>query len=290
MRSLFRNLGWIFKGVKVYALIGKSGTGKSFRARLVADKYGIPLIVDDGLLIKGEKILAGESAKKEATYLGAVKVALFQKESHRRAVIQALRKEEFNKILILATSKKMADKIARTLDLPPVHKYITIEEVATPEEIEIARHYRRTQGKHVIPVPSLEVKRTYPQILADSLRLFIKRGFGFFKKEQVVEKAVVRPTFAQKGTVTISESALTELILHCLSEYDPDLRLLRAQITTEGGAYHITIFLSVPFGKELASPLHELHRYIITNLERYTGIIVEELHMVVDKITKPVEG
>ena len=40
--------------VKVYALVGRSGTGKSFRAQLVADKYHIPLIVDDGLLIKND--------------------------------------------------------------------------------------------------------------------------------------------------------------------------------------------------------------------------------------------
>ncbi|MEM5947621.1 hypothetical protein WKV44_03590 [Spirochaetia bacterium 38H-sp] len=284
MKLFFTNIKWLFKGVKVFALIGKSGTGKSFRAKLVAEKYGIPIIVDDGLIIKGKNIIAGESAKKENTYLGAVKTALFQKESHKKQAVEALRAEKFNKILILATSKKMAEKIARRLELPAISKFIMIEDVASQEEIETAMHYRKTHGKHVIPVPALEIKRTYPQILSDSVKLFFKKGFAFFKREKMIEKSVVRPEFADKGTVTISESAITEMILHCLAEYDEDLELSRANIVEEKGAYRITLFLSVPFGKELASTMHELQQYIVEKLERFTGIVVEELHIIVDKI------
>ena len=47
-----------FKGITVYALVGESGTGKSFRAKLLAQKYGLEAIIDDGLLIKEDKILA----------------------------------------------------------------------------------------------------------------------------------------------------------------------------------------------------------------------------------------
>ena len=45
----------IIKGLKpvtVYALVGESGTGKSFRSKLLAEKYGIDYIIDDGLLIQ----------------------------------------------------------------------------------------------------------------------------------------------------------------------------------------------------------------------------------------------
>ena len=46
-----------FKGITVFALVGESGTGKSFRAKLLAQKHGIEAIIDDGLLIKEDKIL-----------------------------------------------------------------------------------------------------------------------------------------------------------------------------------------------------------------------------------------
>ena len=58
MKILSNFLG-LFKGITTYALVGPSGTGKSFRARLVADKYKIEAIIDDGLLIKDERILKG---------------------------------------------------------------------------------------------------------------------------------------------------------------------------------------------------------------------------------------
>ena len=38
--------------IKVYAFVGPSGTGKSYRAQMVASERDIPCIIDDGLLIK----------------------------------------------------------------------------------------------------------------------------------------------------------------------------------------------------------------------------------------------
>ena len=78
-------------GIKVYALVGRSGTGKSFRARLTAAKHGIDLIIDDGLLIKGDNIIAGKSAKSEKVYLTAIKTALFDSVEHRTEVRNKLK-------------------------------------------------------------------------------------------------------------------------------------------------------------------------------------------------------
>ena len=50
--------------MEVFALIGESGTGKSYKSILVADNNGIDTIIDDGLLIKDGKKLAGSSAKR----------------------------------------------------------------------------------------------------------------------------------------------------------------------------------------------------------------------------------
>lgn len=61
----------------VYALIGKSGTGKSHRAQQVSRSFGIEYIIDDGLLIKGNRIIAGKSAKKEPTKIAAIRRAVF---------------------------------------------------------------------------------------------------------------------------------------------------------------------------------------------------------------------
>ena len=53
--------------IKTYAFVGPSGTGKSYRAQLVANEKGISYIIDDGLLIKDNQVIAGVSAKKAPT-------------------------------------------------------------------------------------------------------------------------------------------------------------------------------------------------------------------------------
>ena len=45
--------------MKVIALVGPSGTGKSHRALLVAHEQKADAIIDDGILIKDGKLLDG---------------------------------------------------------------------------------------------------------------------------------------------------------------------------------------------------------------------------------------
>ena len=134
-------------GIKVYALVGRSGTGKSHHSKLVAQKYHIDLIIDDGLLIKGDRILAGHSAKRDPNFLVAVKTAVFDDEAHRREVEEALLREKYKKILIIGTSEKMVNKIVQKLNLPPVTRVFHIEEVASQEEIETAMRIRYTEAQ-----------------------------------------------------------------------------------------------------------------------------------------------
>lgn len=50
--------------MEVYALIGQSGTGKSYKAFMVAKDKDAQYIIDDGLLIGGTRVITGNSAKK----------------------------------------------------------------------------------------------------------------------------------------------------------------------------------------------------------------------------------
>ncbi|GHT96678.1 hypothetical protein FACS1894141_7090 [Spirochaetia bacterium] len=144
---MFRDLFWTLRRVKIYALVGESGTGKSFRAKLVAQKYGIDFIIDDGLLIRDNRIVAGHSAKKEKTFMAAVKVALFDDKAQRDEVARKLQGEKFRKLLILGTSDKMVIKIANRLQLPAPSRIIKIEDIAPQEDIEKAIRTRKIEGK-----------------------------------------------------------------------------------------------------------------------------------------------
>ena len=277
------------KPCTVYALVGESGTGKSFRSKLLAEKYGIDSIIDDGLLIQNDKILAGHSAKREKTYMGAVRVALFDDKEHRDEIARALKKAHIKKILILGTSEKMVLKIAMRLQLPQPQKIIRIEDIATREEIEKAIKSRQVEGKHVIPVPSIEIKRNYPQIFSNSIKVFFRKNKLFTKKDQndgkLFEKSIVQPEFSKKGRIEISEAALTQMVMHCVSECDEAVRVKKMTIKTDSRGYRIIILIDVPFGTQLTGQIHKMQQYIIDKIESYTGILIEEVSIVIDKIT-----
>ncbi|WP_062376611.1 hypothetical protein [Treponema endosymbiont of Eucomonympha sp.] len=274
------------KGVSTYALVGKSGTGKSFRAKLLAQKYDIAAIIDDGLLIQDDKILAGHSAKREKTYMGAVRAALFDDKGERDKVVRTLQRLKFQKILLLGTSEKMVGKIAARLRLPPPENITHIEDIATTEEIEQAVRSRAVEGKHVIPVPALEVKRQYPRIFAGAVRVFSPRSFAR-KSDALFEKAVVRPEFSRRGRVSISESALTQLVVHCANEFDPQIAVRKVSVKTTPEGYRLTITIDVPFGTQLTGKIHRLQAYVTDSIARFTGIFIEEASVVIDKIRQP---
>lgn len=288
MANFLEDLVDTFKPCTVFALVGESGTGKSFRSKLIAEKYGIDALIDDGLLIHNDKIIAGHSAKREKTYMGAVRVALFDDKDHRDEVAKAWKKAKIKKLLILGTSEKMVMKIATRLQLPQPQKIIHIEEVASKEEIDKAIKSRQIEGKHVIPVPSIEIKRNYPQIFSDTVKVFFQKK-NIFKKNnkdgKIFEKSIVQPEFSKKGRVEISEAALTQMVMHCVAESDSAVRVNKMTIKTDSRGYRIIITLDVPFGTQLTGKIHKMQKYIIDKIESYTGILIEEVSIVIDKIT-----
>lgn len=278
-------------GMTIYALVGKSGTGKSFRAKLIAEQYALTAMIDDGLLIQDEKIVAGKSAKHEKTYMGAVRVALFDDKEHRDAVAKAIQKQKVKRILVLGTSEKMVQKICDRLQIPQPEKFIHIEEVATQEEIQKAIVSRNAEGKHVIPVPAIEVKKSYPQIFYDSVRGLLSKELGKtgkkLKKDRMTEKSIVTPEFSKKGRLEISQAALVEMTQHCIEQFGQDndiqIHVRKLVIKPEKQGYRLVLTIDVPFGKQLMGTIHKLQEYIISNIERTTGLMLE-ISIIIDKI------
>ena len=220
--------------------------------------------------------------------MGAVRVALFDDKEHRDEVAKAWKKAHIKKLLILGTSEKMVMKIATRLQLPQPQKIIHIEDIASREEIEKAIKSRQVEGKHVIPVPSIEIKRSYPQIFSNSIKLFF-RNKNIFNKGQgdgrMFEKSIVQPEFSKKGRIEISEAALTQMVMHCVMECDSAVKVKKMTIKTDSRGYKIIIMIDVPFGTQLTGKIHKMQKYIIDKIESYTGILIEEVSICIDKIT-----
>lgn len=267
MISLLRKLYGHLVPLKVYALVGRSGTGKSFRAQSVAKKYRIPLIIDDGLLIRGDKIVAGKSAKQESNFLTAVKCAVFKNDEHREEVIKALDHEVFHKILIIGTSDNMTSKIAAVLNLPEPKVIIHIEDIASKEEIDTAMKIRFIEGKHVIPVAPLQIARNYPGIIYDGVRNITAN----------TEKTLVRPEFSKAPEAEISEAAMKQMISQSLYEYGNTVRIESVSFTKSKSGYNINVALRTPRQFDSLQKT-ALQNHISDSLEKYGGILVNSIN------------
>ncbi len=229
-------------GPHIYALIGPSGTGKSHRASLVAVDKGVDTIIDDGLLIYRGRIVAGRSAKREATRVKAVKRAIFDDPDHRRDIVDGLRKIMPSSVLILGTSEHMIDRIVEALELNGLSKdFIHIEEIASPDERRIAHFVRQTEGKHVIPAPTMEVRKSFSGYLVDPLRfIFRKKG-----RQVEVEKSIVRPTYSSLGRFYIADTVLSALVVHALTDLEDIVRVsgVVVQSTQDGVIIQVDVVL-----------------------------------------------
>jgi uncharacterized alkaline shock family protein YloU len=96
----------------------------------------------------------------------------------------------------------------------------------------------------------------------------------------------VRPEFSKTGRITISEAALSQMVIHCVSEYDEQIRIKKLSIKTDTRGYRLVIVIDVPFGTQLTGKIHKMQEYIVENIERFTGILIEDVHIIIDKITR----
>lgn len=273
--------------MKVYAFVGPSGTGKSYRAQMVASERNISFIIDDGLLIKDNEVVAGESAKKAATKVATVKHALFYEEKEREPVIKAFKKYRPESVLILGTSDGMVQKIATNLGLPEILETIYITDVATEEEMKTARRIRVTEGKHVIPVPTFEIKKDFSGYLLDPLQIFKLKGKG--QKPYISEKSIIRPTFSYLGKFTISDLVFRQILEYLAVQTPAIQKILKTRVENFGEGVKIYMEVSIVYGFNVVEGLNDFKKKSEKEIEKLTAMNVVELEVVAKNIYVPQE-
>ncbi len=230
---------------------GKSGTGKSYHAMDLAHRLGFDTLIDDGLLISGNAVLAGKSAKREKTKVGAIKTALFRDDDHAEAVREKIRERNPAGILILGTSPDMIEKITERLGLPAPSSYIAIEDVTTQRERNTAQKMRSEKGTHVIPAPTLEIKRQFSGYFMDPMSLI--RDLIPGRSRSGAERTLVRPTYSYLGEYSIADSCLTEIVTYVAKKTDGVARVSRIQI--DPGTDSVALSLSAVFDRDTTIPV-----------------------------------
>lgn len=274
----------MFENMRVYAFVGPSGTGKSYRAQLVAGENNIKYIIDDGLLIDDNEVIAGTSAKKAPTKIETIKHALFNNEEEKKVILDAFERLRPDAVLILGTSDGMVEKIATNLGLPNISKTIYINEVATEEEMQKARRMRVHEGKHVIPVPTFEIKKDFSGFLLDPLQIFKSKGSG--NEPYIAEKSIIRPTFSYIGNFTISDTVFRQIIKMLLKkEKDKSVaKVSKIRIDKYGEGLYIYLEATVMYGCSIPDIINKFQVKIKKEIERLTSMNVQKIEVFVRNV------
>ncbi len=271
--------------IKVYAFVGPSGTGKSYRAQMVARDKNTHFIIDDGLLIKDNEVIAGKSAKKAPTKIETVKKALFFEDSEKEAIVKAIKKYRPQSILILGTSDGMVQKIAANLGLPEISEIIYITDVATEQEMQTAKRIRMTEGKHVIPVPTFEIKKDFSGYLLDPLQIFKSKGKG--NKPYISEKSIIRPTFSYMGKFTISDNVFRQIVEYLAIKAPSIHKIMKLRVDSFGEGVRIYMEVTIVYGYNVVDGLKLFKEKVCKEIGKLTSMNVEEIEVVARNIFVP---
>jgi uncharacterized alkaline shock family protein YloU len=270
--------------LKTIGFAGPSGSGKSHRALALASDIKADLIIDDGLIVQGGRIIEGISAKNQATKVGAIKAALFSNQQHKQDAIDTITALQPERILILGTSPAMVKKIAERLDLPEPLKVINIEDLASSEEIKTAKYFRNHLGKHVVPAPSVEVERNLPNALIEKLQVILHGQNS--AKQRIYEQTVVRPTFSYLGKITISDKALNDIIKWILTNFPGVKSPGKIQVYSEQGNTILFVQYTAFYGQNLPILSRKIQARVKEVVENHTGFNVVAIDILVTGIAK----
>ncbi len=263
--------------MNTFAFVGKSGTGKSFRSLDVAHKNNIEAVIDDGLLISRSKVLAGRSAKHENSRMASVKCAIFADPCHALSVRSAIKENNIESVLILGTSDKMVFEIAKQLDILPIVNTFYIEDISSPEEIELAGTMRNVQGKHIIPVPALEVKKHFSGYF---LRSLLSTG----KRDDEPEKTIMRPTYSYLGKFKIAPKVISDICKFEILKLD-GIGTVKIKSTPDAdGCIDIYTELSLVYPCDIPKTALQIQQRVANAIEDFTSIIVKSVNVHVKKL------
>ncbi|NMP22135.1 hypothetical protein HIJ39_07195 [Sulfobacillus sp. DSM 109850] len=238
---------------------------------MVAVDKGTEAIIDDGLLIYRGRIVAGRSAKREATRTAAVRRAIFDDPEHRSQVAQAVASLNADSVLVLGTSRHMVERILTALGLEDIPiEWVPIETVASPDERRLAQYIRQSEGKHVIPAPTMEVQKSFSGYLVDPLRFIFRR-----KGRQVeVEKSIVRPTYSSMGRFYIADTVLSAIVVHAGHRVPGIARVSRVMVQSSQDGILIQVDVTPAVTRNLFSLLRQVQAEIRQDIEMMTSINV----------------
>ena len=185
----------------------------------------------------------------------------------------------------MCSSDLMVQKIAANLGIPEIIDTTYITDVATQEEMQTARRIRVTEGKHVIPVPTFEIKKDFSGYLLDPLQIFKTKGRG--NKPYISEKSIIRPTFSYLGNFTISDTVFRQILEYLVAKTSGIHKVQKIRVQNFGEGAKLYMEVTIVYGFNVIDGINEFKSKARKEIEKLTAMNVEEFEVVVKNIYVP---
>ena len=167
-----------------------------------------------------------------------------------------------------------------------------IEDITTDDERKIAQKQRLVEGKHVIPVPTLQLKRDFAGYFLDPMKLWrsakgVTEKFtdgGRMGDGKLVNKSVVRPTFSYLGEFFLSDRVLTD-IAECVGLATDGVASVDWVFeNTEPDNLNLTASIKVQRGMSVFDTAKRYQRNLVKEVEAMTAFNVVRADVEVNEV------
>lgn len=215
--------------------------------------------------------------------MAAVKRALFLDPGHRKEVGDLIKNRKPDGILLIGTSDRMVDIIAENLDIAPVDEKVYIEDISTGDEIRMAKSQRSREGKHIIPVPTFQIKEDFSGYFLNPLRAIRRLGMA----ERISEKSVVRPTFSYLGDYRISNRVVRDLVLFASYKIIGVERVTGIQVHNTIHGLEISFAINIVYGNPIRAISERVQEQVREEIEYMTSFHIREIRVFVKNLIIP---
>ena len=214
----------------------------------------------------------------------AVRRAIFILPGHAEEVSKAIKETNPHRILIIGTSENMVHKIAKTLGLPTIQLIIRIEDIASKSEMEEAQFHRLKEGKHIIPVPTIELKPHFSGYLIDPLQSLFKHSR--VRRRKLGEKSIVRPIFSYYGKLVIDDRVISKIVEKTVKAKESVKKIKNVNIKhilkgddDQGLSISCEVILS--YGSHIPTLISQTQSKVREVVEFSTGLVVHSINIIV---------
>ena len=173
-------------------------------------------------------------------------------------------------------------KIAKTLKLPSIQLIVRIEDIASRAEIETAQFHRLKEGKHIIPVPTIELKPHFSGYLINPLQSIFKQSN--VRRRKLGEKSIVRPIFSYYGKLIIDDKVIQLIVEKIIKarEFVKTLKNVTVKHLRKGDedrGLTISCEVVLSYGNHIPTLIQQTQSKIREAVEFTTGMIVQAVNI-----------